>query len=739
MSDALNALLSEMGIAEKVIPEPAISAVAHINFSDAPVLKVTEVSVTDADSDDDIGAVSTSTTETVVATEAAAPPASVQEPTPIKGKLCLNMIVKNESKIMERMLGSVLSIIDTYCICDTGSTDNTAEVIRNFMAAAGKPGEVYVEPFKNFGYNRTHALERAARWGEYALLLDADMKLVIEPGFNKEELKEKGYSIIQRNGSLDYYNTRIVKTGVGVRCVGPTHEYYDFPGGGGGAKLSTLWINDIGDGGCKTDKFERDIRLLKAGLEEEPRNERYHFYLAQSYNHTGRTEEAYEMYKKRVEIGGWIEEVFYAALEAGNMAKRLGKIEEAIYWWMEAYNKHPVRAESIYEIAKHYREVGKNKLSQLFVDLGKSIPYPKDDVLFIHKQVYDYLFDYEESINCYYTRKPVDHVQYLRLIGKDYHKGNVLSNYRFYVKKLKDMPGAADIEFCGKAEKTIMGRPDSFVSSSPCIIPNGEGYMMNVRYVNYMIRPDGGYDFKHGDGKITTLNLVYWLTKDLKVIKTKWMDQVQDESLRYQGVEDVKVFRHADELLFLGTVENPANGRVAVGHGTYDYTKDRLHSAAWPSPNDRGCEKNWCYFHTADGDLRLIYDWSPLTIAEPAGDHIKILTKDEAVPPVFRDVRGSSNGCLTTGPDGSQEIWFLCHLVQYSTPRHYYHLIVVLDAKTLKFKRNSILFKFHSDCIEYSLGFIVEPERLLFSYSRMDRTSAVLTLPRALAQKELFP
>ena len=43
--------------------------------------------------------------------------------------LCLNMIVKNESKIITRLFDSVIGIIDTYCICDTGSTDNTCEII----------------------------------------------------------------------------------------------------------------------------------------------------------------------------------------------------------------------------------------------------------------------------------------------------------------------------------------------------------------------------------------------------------------------------------------------------------------------------------------------------------------------------------------------------------------------------------------------------------------------------------
>ena len=48
--------------------------------------------------------------------------------------ICLNMIVRNESTIIRRLFDSVLPIIDTYCICDTGSTDNTKEVIREYFS-----------------------------------------------------------------------------------------------------------------------------------------------------------------------------------------------------------------------------------------------------------------------------------------------------------------------------------------------------------------------------------------------------------------------------------------------------------------------------------------------------------------------------------------------------------------------------------------------------------------------------
>ena len=660
-----------------------------------------------------------------------------KEPTlvivPTKGKLCLNMIVKNESRIIERLLASVLSIVDTYCICDTGSTDDTIEKIQTFMKNAGKPGIVISEPFKNFGYNRTFALDKAKDWGEFALLLDADMKLVIEPGFSKDSLVENGYSITQKNGNLEYMNVRIIKTGIGVRCLGPTHEYYDFPTGGSGHKLSTLWIDDIGDGGAKGDKFTRDARLLLEGIQNEPNNDRYHFYLANTYKNLGRFQDAIEYYKKRVQLGGWIEEIFYSCLEAGSCYKEIGDMPNAVFWWMEGYNRHTKRAESLYEIVKYYRDIGKQQIAQVFCNIALSIPFPKDDVLFIRKDVYEYLLDYENSILAFYTGVKVDHYRYLDLIGRDYNKQNVLSNYKFYVKKLSAL-GGVDTDFCGKTEKMIGGRMDSFISSSPCILRHSDGYLLNVRYVNYTIQPNGSYSFKHNDGKITTLQLVLWLTNDLKVYKTKWMDQVLNENLRYQGVEDVKVFSHCGELLFLGTVEHPTTGNIAVGHGTYDMKKTMLHPTPFSSPNNEGCEKNWCYFHTADGSLKLVYKWSPLTIGEAGGDSLTITSKNTAVPAFFSDLRGSTNGCLV-----DDEVWFVCHLVEYSTPRHYYHCIVVLDAKTLEYKRHSILFKFHSDCIEYCLGFIVEPSRFLFSYSRMDRTSAVMALSRDVAEKELFP
>jgi glycosyltransferase involved in cell wall biosynthesis len=71
------------------------------------------------------------------------------------------MIVKNESKIIERCLNSARPIIDSVSICDTGSTDETPEIIENWCSENNIPGKVHHKSFINFGYNRTLAVSLA--------------------------------------------------------------------------------------------------------------------------------------------------------------------------------------------------------------------------------------------------------------------------------------------------------------------------------------------------------------------------------------------------------------------------------------------------------------------------------------------------------------------------------------------------------------------------------------------------
>ena len=72
-----------------------------------------------------------------------------------KKNLCLSMIVKNESRIIERCLDSTKNLVDCISICDTGSTDNTVEIIEDYLKKNNIPGKVHHHTWKNFGHNRT--------------------------------------------------------------------------------------------------------------------------------------------------------------------------------------------------------------------------------------------------------------------------------------------------------------------------------------------------------------------------------------------------------------------------------------------------------------------------------------------------------------------------------------------------------------------------------------------------------
>lgn len=686
--------------------------------------------------------------------------------------ICLNMIVRNESRIIKRLLQSVLPIIDTYIICDTGSTDDTPNIIKSFFDENMIPGEIITEPFKNFGYNRTFALKAARGKATYALLLDADMIFKVESSFDKQSLKYAAYQIIQKGGNLSYHNTRLIRLDIDAKCLGPTHEYYDLPPGSHNEKLDSLWIDDIGDGGSKGDKFERDIRLLKQGIEEEPANGRYYFYLANSYFNCGRINDCIPYYEKRIELGGWSEEIFYSHLNLGHAYMKIGNPEKAIFIWMNGYNTHPVRSETIYEICKYYREKGKNKIAMAFCMLGKNIPYPKNDSLFIHTDVYETGFDYELSILGYYNNYQDMHKVCCRLMNKSgQNYNNLLSNYKFYTPKLKSYL----IKKIGgnfvKDNINVCGTNYEMNGSNPCIFKMGNGkgnengsgsrYMLNIRFVNYFLNYNGSYHFPVDDGKIVTVNKIYDLDDELNMVGNPRVLVPESNNLRYVGMEDMKPYyniygnsninntgiNNDMNISYLGTCQNPITKNISIGYGemVLEANTSSMSYSVVNTVYNKDCEKNWVFY----GDNNVIYQWNPLTIGkivkrnketeeikkeELKKDNLFLeIVKQTPTPPFFQQVRGSSNGC-----EYQDEMWFLCHVVEYSQPREYYHFFAVFNKDTMELKRWSHLFKFDGEKIEYALGLIVEEKRIIVSYSKWDREPTVAVYDKFKIEMEMF-
>ena len=204
--------------------------------------------------------------------------------------LSLVMIVKNESKVIERCFDSVKDYIDYWVICDTGSTDGTQELIQSYFKKHKIPGILYNHTWENFGHNRSLAIQAAKGTSDFLLLMDADFIFVPKDIDFKNTLDTNVEAYhVGYEGSLDFKQLLLVRGDIDWYYKGVTHEYitnelFEKREKLISTKPCTFFTFDHkADGGSRSDKFEIDIRLLKEALEKEPDNVRYMFYLAQSY------------------------------------------------------------------------------------------------------------------------------------------------------------------------------------------------------------------------------------------------------------------------------------------------------------------------------------------------------------------------------------------------------------------------------------------------------------------------
>jgi len=328
-------------------------------------------------------------------------------------KLCLSMIVKNESHIIKECFDSLYDQIDYWVIVDTGSTDGTQELIKNYFAEKGIPGELHERPWVSFGENRTEALKLADGKADYIFMIDADD--YVEGKLPVEKLVgHEGYAVLMGRMDFSWWRTQIFKSGCGWKYYGVLHEYPALTEQRqptidrlvGDYRVVARTVGGRNQNITPVEKYKKDAEILEKALIDEPENVRYQFYLAQSYFDSQQWEKAEQAYVKRVEMGGWPEEIYYSIYRIGITRalqnKNWVEIQQA---FLDAYNARPNRAEPLYQIARIYRLNGKPALGYVFAKMAAEIPYPKDDILFIDNDVYRYGILDEIGSTAFYAGK----------------------------------------------------------------------------------------------------------------------------------------------------------------------------------------------------------------------------------------------------------------------------------------------------------------------------------------------
>ena len=311
-------------------------------------------------------------------------------------KICLNMIVKDEAHIILETLNNIKKYIDYWVISDTGSTDGTQDLIINFFKDANIDGELVSHAWSDFGYNRTKALEACYGKSEYIWVIDAD-DIIVGNLIIPDVMVSDSYCL--KYGSKFTYSRRQIFKNRDLKWVyrGILHEYPECINKKN-TSVATIEGNyyvdsrRLGARSKVTDKYERDAKLLAEHIERFPNDElitRYCFYAGQSYFDCKDYVNSIKYYIKRIEYGGWFEEVYYSYNRIAQCLMHLEKDEEIVEKaYLDASTYLPSRAEPLCYLSEYF--IAKNNFAKAHLYAGKAqiIPYPKDHTLFIHKEVY---------------------------------------------------------------------------------------------------------------------------------------------------------------------------------------------------------------------------------------------------------------------------------------------------------------------------------------------------------------
>jgi len=277
--------------------------------------------------------------------------------------LCI--MVKNAGPQFEQMLTDNLPIIDKWTILDTGSTDETINII-NKVLVGKKDGALYKESFINFRDSRNRLLDLAGTCCKYNIMLDDTY--VINGDLRSFLTEVRGdqyansFTLYIQSDDTKYGSNRIIKSNSGLRYIHTIHEVItDKNNINVVIPESKAIIDDRRFDYMEKRTHERkqlDLKLLYEEVEENPQDPRAYYYLAQTYNILGDYENAYKFFLKRAEFtnSGFIQERVDALFEAARVANfQLKKPwSECMSLYEKCYKVDETRPESLYFIGIHY-------------------------------------------------------------------------------------------------------------------------------------------------------------------------------------------------------------------------------------------------------------------------------------------------------------------------------------------------------------------------------------------------
>ena len=338
--------------------------------------------------------------------------------------VCLNMIVKNESHIIIKTLENLISHIqfDYWVISDTGSTDNTKELIIEFFNKNSIPGLLTENEWVDFAHNRTLAINDAYNANtktDYLFFFDADDSISGQIDF-PNELKYDLYNF-KFGDSVKYHRSLLVNNHKKWKYVGVLHEYI--------VSLESIdkqvliegeYFIDSGREGSRNknpNKYIDDAEILSKAFNKEINQDkalasRYCFYCAQSYKDANKIDLSIEWYKKVLTLDSWKQEKYYSCLMLGDLLINSDTFE-AIKYYIKSYDYDNERIEGLVQASTIFKNNDMHILNE-----GIYLTYQKyktnyinrypENKLFLFKHLYDDIIEHNYSFSTFYLNRNLE-------------------------------------------------------------------------------------------------------------------------------------------------------------------------------------------------------------------------------------------------------------------------------------------------------------------------------------------
>lgn len=639
--------------------------------------------------------------------------------------LGLVMIVKDEAHGIADTLETFLPYIDRWTILDTGSTDGTQGVVQEALASV--PGRLIEGPFIDFSSARNRALEAHGEETVFAFMPDSDDQLVngetLRP-FLMDEVDgtEPAFGVQLHRGHLRYALPLVFRTKARWRYQGRVHEYT----GIANRQIPYVELHQhnraLQSEEASKRRWERDRKLLEEDKGKRPHDGRTAFYLAQTYDCLGMTEEAIDEYDRRTRLGGYADETFEAFYRKARMLARAGRpwpdVQQA---FLEAHAFDSRRAEPLYAIAEHYHRTDRHPLTHLFARRAAELPVPETK-LFVEHDVYKVRALDLAAITGFYLPDQAAHLAGKKCaemaLAAEPHDERLRQNRAFYA------PSAEEL-FSAKIQPIQFTPEAPYVAMNPSVHydEEEEAWRCLVRTTNYRI-VNGQY-LTPSNNVIQSHSVLLELNVDLGTRAVhRIRDAVEHPRTDYpvHGFEDGRLFRVGEEWWVTATVcdfgVGEAYGRrdivalhlMKTGDG---YVFERAYPliGTW---SDRP-QKNWMPLASSAGrsrETKLIYSIDPPTV-------LWFNTMSGTLTPAPREP-----GAMNTNLRGGSQIvpfddGYLCltHDVSFSDhARTYLHRFVKLN-DDFCIESMTEPFYFMRRGIEFCAGLATDGDKLVASFS----------------------